>query len=1110
MLNKAPLSIAHTRSSFTRSIFVFGFVLLYMCAASLAAQSLSILSGNQFSSTEDFQKYGGYEYYASPRAGVSYVYGDQVYTGGDEMTNDASKTKLSSGKVSSVDADQMLYVGNTSGVTVFTVTYDLRSVCAVDRVDVWALCGLDTQIKKLTFSISEDGSNYTNVGTILPEYPSGDSVMQIQQDLSTPQHGRYVKILVEEQSLDYTGDWSYRVSLGEVVILGSTLSIEPDPEDPPLGPRGVLSGNVFASNADAQSYGSLEYFSSPRTGVSYSYEDAVYTGGGELVQDPYHAILNSGCVESTDASEMLYLGDTSGVTQIAVVYDLGVECEVDTVDAWVFCGAGTQIKKVTSYISSNGQSYASMDSSIVAYPNGDGMVQVSQSPDEPMTGRYVKVVIEERSLDYLGDWSYTASIGEIVVIGRAPDVYGPVFLLSDNALRATGSYNTSMLQIDTGASYQWMTQEPFATDSSLIASDEDDANDAVGGQPDLTDGSDIQTDASMVCSSATGLPGTYAAVRFDLKDVYEISEIDVWTLADSNSYMDGYEVLLSNDGSHYTSLGFTVNANPRNSDAIVNTWTGGVIGQNARYVKIVLHNANDSQQLTVGEIAIWGTRPYDVTLPVNAVPEQVTVQASLKNYSKLFLDWSDYNHVVNDVNQYKVYIETQDFRTVSGLSPVIALSTGSKGQIGKVASYFALEPETTYYIAVSPISIGGIEREDVTPLILVTPGVMDTTGKMKHLFNINDPAYGAGQYTQHADEWSNMLMKADLLKELEHIQKNRWFNHDNVVMDQYGRRDFAFHLFYNDPSKLSFDNSWGVWSFSSYNEPDLANRDVNVVRATLSSNYSALKAADSRNILFEPALGDTNTAGLSWLEDLYNSDGQNGAELRTYFDVMDVHAYCKYADPYPAGLTHGVPEALIGKIDALRTLMASHGDGNKPIVFTELGWSTYTGGAYLKAVDKPTQRNYLVRSHVISAAKDIKAIWWHNFQDNGTSAGSIEHQFGIIDWYGKPKPAYYGYYIMSKVLAEAVYDDVLNGVNHPNYGYQFRDEAAGVYITALWAADEVNRVASLSTSDSGLKVVGVDGSFTYVQAHAGLADVALSGAPVFIYSTSPLFLYAVN
>ena len=353
-------------------------------------------------------------------------------------------------------------------------------------------------------------------------------------------------------------------------------------------------------------------------------------------------------------------------------------------------------------------------------------------------------------------------------------------------------------------------------------------------------------------------------------------------------------------------------------------------------------------------------------------------------------------------------------------------------------------------------------------------------------------------------------MKADLLKEIG-VNKNRWSNHDGPVMNQYSYRGINFHLFYNDPSKLSFDMGYGVWSFSTYNEPDLSNANVVTATNTIKANHDALKATDSRLMLFEPALGDTNTSGLTWLENFYNADGQNGDLVRTYFDVMDVHAYCKHADPYPSGLLPGVPEALIDKIDDLRSLMDSHGDGDKPIVFTELGWSTYTGGgSYLRGIDDITQRNYLARAYMISAAKDIKAIFWHNFQDNGTDGTNIEHNFGIIDWDGIPKPAYYGYYILSRVLSDAVFDVELNNVPHPNYGYRFRDEKHDVYITAIWAADEASRTATLTTSDPAVKVVGIDGSLNSVEASNGSVAISISGAPVFIYSTTPLSVTTIN
>tara|TARA_R100000027_G_scaffold369_2_gene441 strand:+ start:409 stop:3672 length:3264 start_codon:yes stop_codon:yes gene_type:complete len=1085
-------------------------ILFAILTPAMKAQNLQILSGNQFSSSTDSQHYSSFEFYNYPRTSVSYTYENPVYTGGHEVTNDGSNSKLISGSVSSTDSADMLFIGNSSGVTQFTVIFDLGVECEVESIDTWILSGLDSQIKKMTYSVSLDGSSYTHLGTKYPPYPTGESVEKITQGTSTPASCRYVRVIVEEKTLDYTGDWSYRVSLGEIVILGTSPESE-EPLIPPLGASTILSGNSFSSSEDFQNYGSFEDYSTPRPGVTYTYQDPVYTGGDEVTNDPNNLKLLSGDLASIDPAEMVYLGNTSGITLVSTVFDLGVECDVEAIDTWVLGGAGTQIKKVTSAISSDGVSFSSFGSSIVPYPSTETIIPATHSPSQSKSGRYVKVSIEERPLDYLGNWSYTASLGEVVIIGRAPDPEGPIALLSDNHLHPTGTYNTSMLSINTGATYTWQTSQPFSTDSSLINSDNDDTNDGLGGHADLTDGSDLQTGAPFVSSSSTGFEGQYATVRFDLKEIYDIGEIDVWTIADSTRYMDGYEVQISTNGTDYTSLGYTANPNSRSTNGMANTLTSGITGKNARYVKIILHNANDSTQLVIGEIAVWGTLPYDTSLTVNSTPDQVSVNTRLKNYSKLFLEWTDYNHVVNDVDQYKLYLETTPFTDVSGINPFRTISTGSKAQKAKAASVFPLEPETTYYIAITPVTSSGTERQDVTPLQLTTPPALNTNGTLANLFNINDPAYGAGDYENHSDEWTNMLMKADLLRPIDGIQKNRWFNHDGPVMDQYGRRSISFHLFYNNPSKLSFDNGWGVWSFSSFNEPDLANRDVVATTNTISANHAALKAADSRNLLFEPALGDTNTAGLSWLEDFYNADGQNGALVKTYFDVMDVHAYCKYADPHPTGLLPGVPEALLDKIDTLRALMASHGDSNKPIVFTELGWSTYVGGgSYLRGIDDITQRNYLARAYMLAASKDISAIYWHNFQDNGTNPSNIEHNFGIIEWDGTLKPAYYGYYILSRILSNAVYDSDLSGIANPNYGYRFYDSNEGVYITSIWAADEVTRTANFSTTDPTAKIIGIDGSISHADAQNGSLSLPISGAPIFIYTTNPITVTSIN
>lgn len=885
------------------------------------------------------------------------------------------------------------------------------------------------------------------------------------------------------------------------VLVGSAPAVVADP-------LSILSGNTFSTPDDSANYGAFDRYSNPRTGVTYTYQDPVNTGGLENTNDGAHSKLQAGAIQSTDASNMVNIGNTSAVTKVNVVFDLGNVCNINRVDVWARCGIGAQVKKVAVTVSMDNVSYTSFGSTVASIPTADTVLNITTQPAAPKTARYVKVALEENPLDYNGGYSYRLAVGEIVILGTAPnDSNGS--LLSNNYLRSTGTYHTATPKIATNATYQWITEQPFVTEAGLITTDNDLANDGAGGLPDLIDGTDLQTNDDAVCSTATAAPGKYGTVIFNLNDMYSIGKIDVWTKAESTRYMDGYEVLVSTDGINYNSLGFTANKHSRTSNAMVNADTRGITGKNSKYVKLILHNANDSQQMIVGEIAIWGTPLYDVTLPKKTTPDKVTINTALKNYSTLFIDWSAYNKVVNNAPKFRLYIEKTDFTNVTGKTPKATYQSSTVQAIGKCATYFALEPETTYYVAVTPFTPLDVERKDVTTVQITTPAVIPTTGKVADIFNMNDPPYGAGStYVTHPDELANLSTKLKLLKEIGIINKSRWFNHDASPIKKYGESGLAFHLFYHGLNNLPGDNSRGVWSFSSYNEPDLAGRTGAEVAAGMQANHEELKLWDSRNLLVEPALASTNSDGFIWLHSLYNADGQNGQLVKTYFDVMDVHAYCKYADTSPPGLLPGVPEALIQKISALRSVMASHDDGNKPIVFTELGWSTYAGGAYMRAINRVTQRDYLVRAYLHSIANDIKAVYWYNFQDNGTT-GHIEDNFGIIDWQGIPKPAYYGYYIMSRVLKDAQYQVPLANVSNPYYGYRFWDATKGSYITSLWTANETTKTATLSTSSTSITVVGVDGSYKYFPVSGGVVNITITAAPAFIYSTASVAVSSI-
>lgn len=115
---------------------------------------------------------------------------------------------------------------------------------------------------------------------------------------------------------------------------------------------------------------------------------------------------------------------------------------------------------------------------------------------------------------------------------------------------------------------------------------------------------------------------------------------------------------------------------------------------------------------------------------------------------------------------------------------------------------------------------------------------------------------------------------------------------------------------------------WEVW-----NEPNLRpwypHGDVSVYVAMLRAANEEIRAVDPSVPICSGGLAGADS---NYLESLYAAGGKD------LFDVFAVHPYC-HPDP---------PEFFLDEaLGRMRRIMASHGDAEKPIWITEMGWSTY-------------------------------------------------------------------------------------------------------------------------------------------------------------------------
>ena len=199
--------------------------------------------------------------------------------------------------------------------------------------------------------------------------------------------------------------------------------------------------------------------------------------------------------------------------------------------------------------------------------------------------------------------------------------------------------------------------------------------------------------------------------------------------------------------------------------------------------------------------------------------------------------------------------------------------------------------------------------------------------------------------------------------------------------------------------------AWEVW-----NEP---NQDGFMTGASpaaytklLRAAYPAFHAGDpGTTVVFGgPAYNDTD-----WIARTYN----NGAH--GYFDAMATHPYMGVADQAPETPDDGTMWTLT-HVAAVHALMQQNGDGNKPIWFTEFGWSSHTNDTidmnsgddnWLRGVTPTQQGDYFVRAIKLVRADFpyVTNMFWYN-ERNVTTTNIQNANYGLLTHDLQPKPAY--------------------------------------------------------------------------------------------------------
>jgi polysaccharide biosynthesis protein PslG len=178
-------------------------------------------------------------------------------------------------------------------------------------------------------------------------------------------------------------------------------------------------------------------------------------------------------------------------------------------------------------------------------------------------------------------------------------------------------------------------------------------------------------------------------------------------------------------------------------------------------------------------------------------------------------------------------------------------------------------------------------------------------------------------------------------------------------------------------------SAWEVW-----NEPDPGgpfwSGTVPDYVGLLRAGYVGFKAGDpSATVLLAASANDP----VRFVEQAYAA-GAAGS-----FDAVALHPYTGSEPPDAGGSSFAAASAV-------RRLLLEHGD-DKPVWFTEFGWSTATVG-------RRRQANYLVRAvrYTTRRLPFVTHMFWYADRDR-TDSTPFENGFGLLDTRLRPKPDYF-------------------------------------------------------------------------------------------------------
>ena len=215
-----------------------------------------------------------------------------------------------------------------------------------------------------------------------------------------------------------------------------------------------------------------------------------------------------------------------------------------------------------------------------------------------------------------------------------------------------------------------------------------------------------------------------------------------------------------------------------------------------------------------------------------------------------------------------------------------------------------------------------------------------------------------------------------------------------------------------------------------------------------------------------------------------------------YFDAMSFHPYIS---PPPLGYPPSLPPeeekktlaSLENMTKSLMDLLSFYGI-KVPLWITEIGWPTVS-------VTEDNQRDWLVRSYLLSAVLGIDVVCFYTFSDSSFEASiTQEKYFGVVrseeEGFSKKK-SFFGIKIMNSILDGKKYDGSIKFKMYPDvYSLSFSGKNEKVIV--FWVTEEKGENEILFDVERDAKIVFLNGE--ELQVKRGVQRLKITPSPLFL------------